>query len=167
MRTRWAARVAQFRALGHNTTQMRKSIRVTCPHCNEEYRFRPENIGTTGECNRCGKSFTATQQAEYTTDEIREIAKRQKHLIWLVLINLLTCGIAGIIAPFFIYKVAVSLKLKVPWLYAVLVVVPLVGMIVLLGLNGHATGALKTQGIRVGLFGADHRAIEKLPKHVA
>ena len=118
-------------------------------------------------CNRCGKSFTATQQAEYTTDEIRDIAKRQKHLVWLVLINLLTCGIAGIIAPFFIYKVAVSLKLKAPWIYAVIVVVPLVGLGVLLGLNGQATAALTAQGIRVGLFGADQQAIENLPKHVA
>jgi hypothetical protein len=50
--------------VGHITTLMtNKLIRVTCPHCNKEYRFRPENIGTTGACDRCGKSFTATQQS--------------------------------------------------------------------------------------------------------
>lgn len=32
---------------------------IKCPHCNEGYRFRPENVGTGRECRRCGKYFVA------------------------------------------------------------------------------------------------------------
>jgi len=39
-------------------------VPVVCPHCKETYRFRQENIGSTGQCLNCKKDFMAVASPE-------------------------------------------------------------------------------------------------------
>ncbi|MGB9587869.1 MAG: hypothetical protein ACPL7O_06765 [Armatimonadota bacterium] len=64
------------------------------------------------------------------------------------------------------YKIAKSLWKRAAVCYAAAVLVPLVGLIVLLGLSAEATGVLRSNGIRVGLMGANREDVERLANRV-
>lgn len=52
------------------------------------------------------------------------------------------------------YRLGRALKIKWPWLAAFLSFVPILGLVVLLGLNGQASAKLRAAGYKVGLMGA-------------
>ena len=109
---------------------------------------------------------------QYNDSEILDIAKHQKAIIWLIVINLFIFWIpfativTGIIGFVFIYRLGKALK-SLAWLYVVLSFIPLVGLIALLVLNGKATGALRSRGVKVGLMGANKDDLGRLTPNAA
>ena len=101
-----------------------------------------------------------SESIHYNDSETVDIAKRQKAVIWLIVVNLLTFWIpfasilTCILGFVFIYNLAKALQAP-PWLYVVLSLIPLVNLIALLVLNRKATTALQAHGVRVGLMGAN------------
>src|SRR5206468_2812306 len=97
------------------------------------------------------KQFMATNMT-YGDADVLDIAKRQKAIIWLILISIpayivslkipFLPFIVGIISLVFIYQLAAALKESAPWLYVVLGVIPCVSLIALLVINSRATSAL-------------------------
>ena len=89
-----------------------------------------------------------------------EVARRQKHIIWMILISLVAMFIpfativTGIIQIYFIYKLAAAVRSSAAWVYIILAFIPLVGLLGLLHINGKATKILQTNGIKVSLMGA-------------
>ena len=107
--------------------------------------------------------------ASFTNTETYEIGKRQKAILWLILLSIFLIFIpkigpilSAVINIMFVYKLAVALKSKVAWLWCLLMIVPLVSLISLLIINGKATTALRTAGIKVGLMGANKAQLEGL-----
>jgi hypothetical protein len=118
-----------------------------------------------------------TTPVPYNNAEILDIAKRQKTIIWLILLSI-PAYIAAVVVPFlplvvgiisllFIYQLAVALKETSPWLYVVLGLIPCVSVIALLVINSRATSALKTGGVHVGLMGARKADLQALAENVA
>ena len=54
---------------------------------------------------------------------------------------------------FWVYRLCTALG-KTPWLYAIAVLIPLIGLIALIVLNQQATTYLKANGVKVGFLGA-------------
>lgn len=118
----------------------------------------------------------ATNQT-YNNTEVLDIAKRQKAIIWLILISIPVYAaslvipflplIVGIISLVFIYQLAAALKESAPWLYVILGLIPCISLIALLVINSRATSALKAHGIRVGLMGARRDDLDKLTTDAA
>jgi hypothetical protein len=92
---------------------------------------------------------------EYSKAELLEIARCQKSLIWAYLLSLFTAGIACFLVFRYIYKFAVALRYKVPWLW---VFNPLSFFI----LNHQATVILRQAGLYVGLMGVSGEELEEL-----
>ena len=107
-------------------------------------------------------------------EELQSIASKQKGVLVCILIYLL--GLIGmlllppelrvmvrivflviaIVATVYVFMLAIQLYGKaVGILFGILSLIPLVGLVVLLVVNGKATGTLRLSGIRVGLLGAD------------
>ena len=118
----------------------------------------------------------ATNQ-NYTDTEVLVIAKRQKAIIWLILLSIPAYS-ASIVIPFipiiftiislvFIYQLAAALKESAPWLYVILGLIPCVSLIALLVINARATSALKARGIGVGLMGARKDDLDRLTTNAA
>lgn len=75
---------------------------------------------------------------------------------WLMIAVVVT----GVIGAVFVFRLSIKLNGTVTGIiYGILTFVPLVGMLMLLIVNGKATRVLKENGIRVGLFGADVSSI--------
>ena len=106
--------------------------------------------------------------------EIRSIAVRQKAILLCVLANVVAYALrlllqpslhpilnivvlaVGVVASVFLYMLAIKLYgTGVGILLGILTLVPLLGLFVLLIVNGKATRTLKESGIKVGLLGAD------------
>jgi hypothetical protein len=104
----------------------------------------------------------------WTADELCDVAKWQKHIIWMILISLVAMFIpgativTGILQIYFIYKLAKAVRSSVAWLYIILAFIPLIGLLALLHINGKASRTLQANGIRVGLMGAKRADLEKL-----
>ena len=64
-----------------------------------------------------------------------------------------------IAAPYYTYRVAKELGSRVPLLWAPLMLIPLINLVVLLVLSSRATKVLRAHGYKVGLMGADLKAI--------
>lgn len=119
-----------------------------------------------------------------TRRDLRAIAKYQKSIIMCIAITLLlfpaalvpgdllrlailVCyGIVAIASTVFIfllaikvYSVVVGILLGLLTLLGSLTLFPLIGLIVLLLVNGKATKILRQNGIKVGLLGANLKAI--------
>lgn len=114
----------------------------------------------------------AAAHDDWSQSELLEIGTRQKQVIWMILLGLLGAVIpfaslvTGAISVFFIYKLAAALRSSVAWLYIVLAFIPLVGLLALLRLNGKATKALSSAGIKVGLMGAKQADLDRLKRAV-
>ena len=117
----------------------------------------------------------------FTREELVRIARSQKAIITLILLNLLfimglLCSLialgpghwsAGVevtavrwilillnlIAVVVIYRLAKALR-QTAWVYAVSAFFPCVSLVTLLLINYFATRALRRHGVRVGLMGA-------------
>lgn len=108
----------------------------------------------------------------YTDAELTKIARSQRELIWLILLwlaayliafwlPLLSVGLA-VFLWVYLYEFAKALKSPRPANYLALAIIPLMGPIVMLILNGKATKALRARGLQVGLMGANKEEIHKL-----
>ena len=107
--------------------------------------------------------------SSFTNAEIYEIGKRQRAILWLIIISIPAMFIpiigpitTAIINVIFVYKLAKALKSDVAWLWCILVIIPLVSLISLVIINGKATNALRKSGIKVGLMGGNKEQLEKL-----
>lgn len=104
---------------------------------------------------------------QYGKEDISNIAKFQRIVCWLFLIALIGLFfpvitlIAQIIAIFYIYYLARSLKVAHPGLYAFAMFIPLVALIVLLNVIQRATKVLRTYSIRVSLMGANKADVNR------
>ena len=104
----------------------------------------------------------------WTSEEIVDIAKRQKQIIWMMLMSFVAMFIpgatlvTGLIQVYFIYKLAQAVRSSKAWIYIILVFIPLVGLFALLNINGKATKIMQANGIKVGLMGANSSDIKKL-----
>jgi hypothetical protein len=111
-------------------------------------------------------------QADEGTD-LRFVASKQKGIITCILLYLLvvlvrfvmpprldaillaTGGVIAIVAAVFVFQLSVRLHGKgLAILFGILTLVPLVGLVVLLVVNGKATALLKENGWQVGFLGA-------------
>ena len=105
---------------------------------------------------------------EWTKDDLVEVAKRQKNILWMILISLVAMFIpfatffTGIIQVYFIYKLASAVRSSAAWLYILLAFIPLIGLFALLHINGKATKTLQANGVKVGLMGARMADFEKM-----
>jgi hypothetical protein len=109
-----------------------------------------------------------TQIKQYTGAELMRIAKRQKIVRCLIVVNLLTIWIPfasifmGIISFPFIYRLGKALHSSATWLFVVAAFIPVVDLVGLLILNWIATVSLGQHQIRVGLAGARKEDLAKL-----
>ena len=117
--------------------------------------------------------------------DLYEVATWRKYNIWLIVVVValtiltisLTFGVGESLALdilrilrqlapiFFIFMLAKSIRSKnMAWVYVVLAIlpVPLLSVVVMLYLNYKATKILRENGVRVGLFGINPSALEKL-----
>ena len=107
-------------------------------------------------------------------EDLRSVAKYQKGILVCILIYLIAaiCPFAipaelqpligfgilavGLVGTVFVFLLAVKVySTGVGVLLGVLTLVPCIGLIVLLVVNGKATGILKQNGIKVGRLGAN------------
>lgn len=112
---------------------------------------------------------------KFTGQEVAEIGRLQRWVLLLVLANLAVNGLSFvypivgllgilvvIIGIMLVYQLATVLRSSPAWLYAILMIVPLISLVILLSLNGQATAALRGRGVRVGLMGASSRDLDML-----
>lgn len=108
-------------------------------------------------------------------ENLRAIATRQKGVLVCLLVYIVAVvarlllhqpalgyvvGVAGVASSVFVFMLAIRLYgTGVGVLLGVLTLVPLLGLIVLLIVNGKATSTLKSHGIAVGILGADMNVI--------
>jgi hypothetical protein len=108
----------------------------------------------------------------WTNQEVLEVARRQKVVVYLLLaalIELFFPPIALIIFPFqiyFIYQLAKAVRSSWPWLYALLEIIPFVGLIVLVYLNVIAIRILRSNGIEAGLLGAAESDLDNFRENI-
>src|SRR4030067_1926638 len=126
---------------------------------------RLPKLGSTHKGDRMHQA----QQERWTKQDLMEVAKRQKSIIWMILISFAAMFIpyatvvTGIIQAYFIYKLAAALRSSAAWVYIILVFIPLVGLIALLVINSKATKKLQENGVKGGLMGARMADFDKIP----
>lgn len=105
---------------------------------------------------------------------MRSVAKYQKGILVCILIQLIAviCQfgspvelrpifgvcvlVVGLVGTVFVFLLATKVySTGTGVLLAILTLIPCVGLVVLLVVNGKATGILKQNGVRVGLLGAN------------
>ena len=107
---------------------------------------------------------------EFTAKELFEIAKRQKQILWIILISFLcmlfppAILIVAIFQVFYIYKLAVAVRSSFAWGYIILSFLPLISLLALLSVNGKASRILKANGVKIGLMGVAKSDLERLGK---
>jgi hypothetical protein len=80
----------------------------------------------------------------------------------IVAVAALILWVVGVVCSIiFMYRLASALSLA-GVLYAILMIFPCIGLITLLIVSSRATKALKTAGVKVGLFGVSSRTIAQL-----
>jgi hypothetical protein len=113
-----------------------------------------------------------------TRDDLRSVAKSQKGILVCILIYLVAVfsqfalppdvrpfvGIGvlfvGLVGAIFVFMLAIKVYgTGLGIVLGILSLVPCIGLIVLLVVNGKATGVLKQNGIKVGLLGANVSSI--------
>lgn len=104
-------------------------------------------------------------------DKVRDVAVAYRFLLIGVLLSLITNILVRTVSGGAVFPIAVlalgvvafdivwTVRLckaldRSPWLYAIGVVLPIIGLIVLVTLSQAATKYLKSQGVEVGFFGA-------------
>ncbi len=111
-------------------------------------------------------------------EDLRSVARFQKGILVCILIYLIAVIgqfalppeirplvglgvlVVGLVGAVFVFLLAIKVYgTALGIVLGILSLVPLIGLIVLLIVNGKATGVLKQNGINVGLLGADLSAI--------
>lgn len=134
--------------------------------------------------------LTLVRVGPYSDGELLEIAQNQKALnwtilvclllqpsalilrptgiflplasVWLIFIFPLVAIISWLVVPTFIYGLAAALKSPLKVAFAVLGLLPVVGLLIMAALSAKSTRALRDRGVRVGLFGAKADDIRRL-----
>ena len=125
----------------------------------------------------------AVGKTHCSLDQVLEVARQQKRLIWFILLevlliipfiarpalNLSPLGILlplilAIICAYFLYRMCKALEISTPWLIVamVLLFVPYIGLGPLLYINDMATRFLGANGVRVGLMGAKRNSLDQI-----
>ena len=121
-----------------------------------------------------------------TIEELRNVAKYQKGILYCILLQLLNIAfqmflgyalkieptegirliygglslVVGIASTVFVFRLAINLYSTVVGIgLGVLTLIPCIGLFVLLIVNGKATSVLSRNGIKVGLMGANRSQI--------
>jgi len=135
--------------------------------------------------------MSVDQASTWAPAEIVAVAKWERYVIFLILLELLSevAFLAMAMVPrnsgsdaaisviallvlvgrvvvlalciYGVYKMASVLRKRAAAVYAVCMFLPLVGLIVLLTLNSAAMDVLKAQGIKIGLMGANRDDVER------
>ena len=115
------------------------------------------------------KAKTMRTEADGRPDAtIREVARWQKAILWLILVRLGTGRIPGafvvasLIGAYFVYRLGKALGSAWTIPVALLAFIPFIGLIPLLILNAEATKALQARGVHVGLMGARRADLDRL-----
>ncbi len=136
-------------------------------------RNAPCPCGSGKKYKHCcyGKDFVGVKSG--SREDLRSVAQYQKGIIFCILyyliaviglavptplrpIILLSLLVAVLVGTVFVFKLAIKIySTRVGVLLGILTLIPCIGIIVLLVVNGKATGILKQNGIEVGLLGAD------------
>lgn len=117
-------------------------------------------------------------------NNLREIAVRQKAILWCIVAQIAALALMVALGPdlawviglvrivvslaslVFVFMLAVSVyKTGVGIVLGLLVLIPLVGLLVLLFINGKATKELRAHGIKVGLMGANLSQVPQTPSY--
>jgi cell division protein FtsW (lipid II flippase) len=124
------------------------------------------------------------QKTTSPVKQVLEVAKQQKRLLWLILLQIIF-GIVivlieprsiesrwwfvlflslGIICAYLVYKIGRSLEISTLWLIITIVLLfaPYIGIVPLLYMNIKATRFLWAAGVRVGLMGAKRKSIGQI-----
>jgi hypothetical protein len=107
-------------------------------------------------------------------DDLKSVAKYQKGILVCILIYIVTVFgqlavpanvrfifaivvvLTGLVGTIFVFLLAMKVySPAVGVLYGILTLVPCIGLLMLMVVNGKATSVLKQNGIKVGLLGAD------------
>ena len=117
-----------------------------------------------GQIPRAPQAQNVSRMSSRRVDEILQLAKAQKGVLWCVLINIILYPVpfillllVPILLPaqmFFIYKLARGLDSSAPILWCLGVIVPLLNLLLLLMLSQRATRRIQDAGFKVGLMGA-------------
>lgn len=155
----------------------REAKRKPCPMCGElivasaaKCRFCGETLDD--ELRKRGNSRSGGRGGD-TPEDLRAIAKSQKGILLCILAEILAIGLssaapqqlrglfsivffaASIAAAVFVFLLAMKINgVGMGVFLGILTLIPCLGLIVLLIVNGQATSVLKKNGIKVGLLGA-------------
>jgi len=122
------------------------------------------------------------QKTTGSAERVLEVAKQQKRLIWLILLQIISViilipmgldesplglligGILLIICVYVVYKMGRALELSTARLIVTIVVlvVPLLSIFALLYINSKATEFLRAAGVQVGFMGAKRKSIGEI-----
>lgn len=115
-------------------------------------------------------SETESSKKEFSNAEILEIAKYQKWILWTVLASLVAIFIpyallfTSIVSVILVYQLAKALRSPNDIGYAIAAILPIIGIIALLVINGRATRTLRNHEISVGLMGARKKDLKNVKK---
>lgn len=113
------------------------------------------------------------KQTQYEKEDIKKIAKNQKIICWLFLVIIVSIFTISLVIPilsyigasiaviFYVYYLAVALKVKHPALYVVGMFFPLIKLFVLWNLIQKATKVLQAHNVKVGVMGYKKEDLDK------
>lgn len=156
-------------------------IPESCPHCGVRAPFLCPQCGRHtsrpfgGVCANCAdEAPKGSPKNDSTLTGARAVAIAQRRLLaWFGIGILLNIGmfaaqsanglsnlfmVAGLVSSIIMvvwaYRLAASLGKPAPWLWVILMLIPVISLISLLVLNSAATQHLGERGFKVGLLGA-------------
>lgn len=159
----------------------------TCPACSSSLE---NNVSPSGRCLGCGHDLAMTAPPpgwKVGKTDLREIAKRLRQLLWIVLasivFNLSTMILAGalpwaglasfvllmllnICAIVCVLRLQAAQGVHIVWRVgtAILLFAPCINLLILLVVSGRATTTLQRTGLKVGLMGVSD---DVLMRHLA
>jgi hypothetical protein len=162
---------------------------IICPSCHQTFEGVADPLGV---CPLCGGSLAPPPQTfdQAAGIDLRQVAKRQRALLWYILASLaihlsfiLIASLPPIadVAPAIIFwvvqifiiigvvRLLAAMGVHIIWriLCIVLLFAPCINLLVLLVINGRATRALRNAGLRVGLMGVpDEQVVRRLSVHL-
>lgn len=101
----------------------------------------------------------------YIANDTLSIAKAQKGVLYSILANIISLFFPPLyilVIPFqlyFVYRLAMALRVGYPWLWVIGMFVPILALVLLLVLSQRATVAIRDAGFNVGLMGANLKEI--------